>query len=268
MVPNAGESFLFLPKRTRIDALRAGASLRLRGGERKGAPATRPLTCPALRDLRHPQRPMTLRGQQWRWLVSPAAPAIGPLSWPGHQPGPGPDQLAERARRAKPDPQHGLASIQRDLLHGWVVLGSLRVNERLIQPRYAERVRCAVLSTVARSTDRSRLAGPPPGDSPMKSTMCTGCLPAMMARSCSSRGSTSPLRSCALAAAEALILAFASSWAPAVFRSGSAVRHRRRSWRRRRDRPAGCRSWRSWSRSSRLRPGRRRRPDGSRNGLG
>ena len=44
--------------------------------------------------------------------------------WPG-------PQLAERARRAKPDPQHGLAGIQRELLHGWVVLGSLRVNERL-----------------------------------------------------------------------------------------------------------------------------------------
>ena len=85
------------------------------------------------------------------------------MSRPSASTRPGP-QLAERARRAKPDPQHGLASIQRDLSHGWVVWARCASMNVCIQPRYAERVRCAALSTVARSTDRSRLAGPPPGD--------------------------------------------------------------------------------------------------------
>src|SRR6185437_3073289 len=45
-----------------------------------------------------------------------------------YQPG---SRLAERARRAIPDPQYGLASTQRDLLHGCgEVLGSLLAKER------------------------------------------------------------------------------------------------------------------------------------------
>ena len=42
MVLNVGENFLFLPKHTGIGVLQVGASLRLQGGGRKGAPATQP----------------------------------------------------------------------------------------------------------------------------------------------------------------------------------------------------------------------------------
>src|SRR5947208_4400781 len=88
MVPRAPKVscfFLEVPGQARC---RPVASLRILGGERKGAPAAQPDVCPTLPDLH---------------------------------------QLAKGARRAKPDPQHGLASMQRDLLHGWAVLGSLRV---------------------------------------------------------------------------------------------------------------------------------------------
>jgi hypothetical protein len=96
-VPSAGDSFLFLPKFTGSAYCGPAASSRLRGGERKGAPATQP-------DAARTRRIRTTR--------------------------PGP-QLAERARRAVPDPQHGLAGMQRDLSYGrGQVFGSLRVNER------------------------------------------------------------------------------------------------------------------------------------------
>ena len=42
MVLNVGESFLFLPKHTGIGVLQAGGVLALKGGGRKGAPATQP----------------------------------------------------------------------------------------------------------------------------------------------------------------------------------------------------------------------------------
>lgn len=139
---------------TQAVALRAGASLRRRGGERKGAPATQPDGCPALSDLHHLRRQL-VAGQGLTWHHQPAGsdrahflPAPQPRASRGHvgershaatSPGRGESlcnrpgsRLAKRARRAVPDPQHGLASTQRDLLQPCgEILGLLRVNERL-----------------------------------------------------------------------------------------------------------------------------------------
>ena len=194
-----------------------------RGAQGRSGHAAR--RCPAPPDLRHLRRLLATGAN--RSVAGQSArrrrPSVRCPARPSAITRPGP-QLAERARRAEPDPQHGLASIQRDLSHGWGRYWARCASMNVcIQPRYAARVMCAALSTVAKSTDRSRLAGPPPGDWLTKSTMCTGWIPAMMARSCGSRGSISPLRSCALAVAEALIWLFASSWASAVFLARSAV---------------------------------------------
>src|ERR1700678_103882 len=86
-----------------------------------------------------------------------------------------------------------------------------------IQPTYAPGVRCAAWTLVARSTHRMRLGRPPPGESLAKSTTYSGWLLAMPAMSCSSRGSTWPVRSAVLACAENLIWPLVTSWAPAPF---------------------------------------------------
>src|SRR6266567_2405318 len=92
MVPSARYSFLFLPKRTRIGALRAGSVLaptrrgaQGRSGHAAGhLPGSAGFALPTATD--DPAADSSVR-----WLVSPAAPAVGPLSWPGHQPVPGAD---------------------------------------------------------------------------------------------------------------------------------------------------------------------------------
>src|SRR5580658_8125126 len=99
---------------------------------------------------------------------------------------------------------------------GWYSARWLLMNDS-IQLRYAAGVRCAAGTVVAKSTHRRRLAGPPPGDWLAKSTMRSGWLWAMTAMSSGSEGSTWPLRSCALAAAENPILLLVSSWASAAF---------------------------------------------------
>ena len=102
-----------------------------RGAQGRSGHAAR--RCPAPPDLRHLRRLLATLARVIVWLVSQpggADPRSAVLARPSAITRPGP-QLAERARRAKPDPQHGLASIQRDLSHGWVVLGSLCVDERL-----------------------------------------------------------------------------------------------------------------------------------------
>jgi len=133
MVPKAPISFLLLPKRTRIGVLRVGSVLAptRRGAQGRSGHAAGRLpgsggSAPPAATSSDPAADSSAR-----WSVSPAAPVVGPLSRPSTSAGPGP-QLAERARRAIPDPQHGLASMQRDLPHGCgEVLRSLRINERL-----------------------------------------------------------------------------------------------------------------------------------------
>src|SRR6266705_676005 len=71
-----------------------------------------------------------------------------------------------------------------------------------IQATYAAGVRCTATPAVARSIERSRLAGPPPGDWSTKATIRTGGKWTMAAMSCGSRGSMAPLRSCVLAMGE------------------------------------------------------------------
>ena len=80
-----------------------------------------------------------------------------------------------------------------------------------IQLMYAGAARCAALTCVAKSMDRRRLAGPPPGDWPPKSTIRTGYAWAMAAMSIGSRGSMWPLRSCALAVADTVTWLLARS---------------------------------------------------------
>ena len=65
----------------------------------------------------------------------------------------------------------------------------------IIQLAYAERVRCADGTAIAKSAQRNKLAGPPPGDSLRKATMLSGWPAAMSAISGGSLGSISPLRS-------------------------------------------------------------------------
>ena len=92
MVLKVGETFLFLPKHTGISVLQVGGVLALmrrgaqgRSGHAAGhLPGSAGFAPPTATD--DPAADSSVR-----WLVSPAAPALGPLSWPGHQPGPGPD---------------------------------------------------------------------------------------------------------------------------------------------------------------------------------